>query len=65
MRRSNAVPLGRSYLTLAALATTAGLTACTLKTIHERQQKGAAALRAFLLVMVAIPVSAAVNLYVE
>jgi hypothetical protein len=27
MRRSTAVPLGRSYLTLAALATTAGLTA--------------------------------------
>jgi hypothetical protein len=38
---------------------------CTLKTIHERQQKGAAALLAFLLVMVAIPISAAVNLYVE
>jgi hypothetical protein len=28
MRRSTAVPLGRSYLALAALATTAGLTAC-------------------------------------
>jgi hypothetical protein len=31
MRRSNAVPLGRSYLALAALATTAGLTACQSK----------------------------------
>lgn len=38
---------------------------CTLKTIHERQQRGAAALLAFLLVMVAIPVSATVNLYVD
>ncbi len=38
---------------------------CTLRTIHVRQQKGAAALLAFLLVMVAIPISAAVNLYVE
>jgi len=37
---------------------------CTLKTIHAQQQKGAAALLAFLLVMVAIPVGAAVNLYV-
>jgi hypothetical protein len=38
---------------------------CTLKTIHAQQQKGAAALLAFLLVMVAIPISAVVNLYVE
>jgi hypothetical protein len=38
---------------------------CTLATIHAKQQKGAAALLAFLLVMVAIPVSAVVNLYVE
>jgi hypothetical protein len=38
---------------------------CTLRTIHAQQQKGAAALLAFLLVMVAIPVSAVVNLYVE
>jgi hypothetical protein len=38
---------------------------CTLRTIHAHQQKGAAALLAFLLVMVAIPVSAVVNLYVE
>jgi len=37
---------------------------CTLKTIHAQQQKGAAALLAFLLVMVAIPISAVVNLYV-
>jgi hypothetical protein len=37
---------------------------CTLETIHAQQQKGAAALLAFLLVMVAIPISAAVNLYV-
>lgn len=40
MRRSNAVPLGRSYLTLAALATTAGLTAAcegTRDTPKERQ----------------------------
>jgi hypothetical protein len=38
---------------------------CTLKTIHAQQQKGAAALLAFLLVMVALPVSAVINLYVE
>ncbi|WP_432829990.1 hypothetical protein [Dactylosporangium sp. CA-092794] len=38
---------------------------CTLKTIHAQQQKGAAALLAFLLVMVALPISAVVNLYVE
>jgi Domain of Unknown Function (DUF350) len=38
---------------------------CTLRTIHAHQQNGAAALLAFLLVMVAIPVSAVVNLYVE
>ncbi|GGM11945.1 DUF350 domain-containing protein [Dactylosporangium sucinum] len=38
---------------------------CTLKTIHEQQQKAAAALLAFLLVMVALPISAVVNLYVE
>ncbi|GAA3272265.1 hypothetical protein Dvina_46010 [Dactylosporangium vinaceum] len=38
---------------------------CTLKTIHAQQQKGAAALLAFLLVMVALPISAAINLYVE
>lgn len=38
---------------------------CTLKSIHAEQQRGAAALLAFLLVMVAIPVSAVVNLYVE
>ncbi len=37
---------------------------CTLETIHAQQQKAAAALLAFLLVMVAIPISAAVNLYV-
>ncbi|MCW6004050.1 DUF350 domain-containing protein [Micromonospora sp. CPCC 205371] len=37
---------------------------CTLRTIHAQQQKGAAALLAFLLVMVAIPISAAVNLSV-
>lgn len=39
MRRSNAVPLGRSYLTLAALATTAGLTAACQSTqsAPERQ----------------------------
>ncbi|GAA2599979.1 hypothetical protein GCM10010399_33480 [Dactylosporangium fulvum] len=37
---------------------------CTLKTIHAQQQKGAAALLAFLLVMVAVPISAAVNLSV-
>ncbi len=37
---------------------------CTLRTIHEQQQTGAAALLAFLLVMVAIPVSAVVSLYV-
>lgn len=36
MRRSNAVPLGRSYLTLAALATTAGLTAAC-QSAPERQ----------------------------
>ncbi|WP_433079627.1 hypothetical protein ACQP1P_40700 [Dactylosporangium sp. CA-052675] len=38
---------------------------CTLKTIHAQQQKGAAALLAFLLVMVALPISACINLYVE
>jgi hypothetical protein len=38
---------------------------CTLETIHQHQQKGAAALLAFLLVMVAVPISAVVNLYVE
>lgn len=38
---------------------------CTLRTIHAQQQKGAAALLAFLLVMVALPISAVVNLYVE
>jgi hypothetical protein len=38
---------------------------CTLKTIHAQQQRGAAALLAFLLVMVALPISAVVNLYVE
>jgi hypothetical protein len=38
---------------------------CTLKTIHAQQQKGAAALLAFLLVMVALPISAVINLYVE
>jgi hypothetical protein len=38
---------------------------CTLTTIHAKQQKGAAALLAFLMVMVAIPVSAVVNLYVR
>jgi hypothetical protein len=38
---------------------------CTLKTIHAQQQKGAAALLAFLLVMVALPISAVVNLYVD
>jgi hypothetical protein len=38
---------------------------CTLITIHARQQKGAAALLAFLLLMVAIPISAAVNLYID
>ncbi|MEV8515802.1 DUF350 domain-containing protein [Dactylosporangium sp. NPDC051484] len=38
---------------------------CTLKTIHAQQQKGAAALLAFLLVMVALPIGAVVNLYVE
>jgi hypothetical protein len=39
MRRSTAVPLGRSYLTLAALATTAGLTtACASQdSAPERQ----------------------------
>jgi hypothetical protein len=37
---------------------------CTLATIHAKQQKAAAALLAFLLVMVAVPISAAVNLYV-
>jgi hypothetical protein len=37
---------------------------CTLETIHAQQQKGAAALLAFLLVMMAIPISAVVNLYV-
>lgn len=40
MRRSKGVPLGRSYLTLAALATTAGLTAAcegTRGTPAERQ----------------------------
>lgn len=39
--------------------------ACTLRTIHAEQQRGAAVLLAFLLVMVAVPVSAVVNLYVE
>jgi hypothetical protein len=38
---------------------------CTLKTIHAHQQKGAAALLAFLLVMVAVPIGAVINLYVE
>ncbi|MFG2040947.1 hypothetical protein [Dactylosporangium sp. NPDC048998] len=38
---------------------------CTLKTIHAQQQKGAAALLAFLLVMLALPISAVVNLYIE
>jgi len=38
---------------------------CTLRTIHAQQQRGAAALLAFLLVMVALPISAVVNLYVE
>ncbi|MEV6923258.1 hypothetical protein AB0M46_01920 [Dactylosporangium sp. NPDC051485] len=38
---------------------------CTLKTIHAQQQRGAAALLAFLLVMVALPISAVVNLYIE
>lgn len=38
---------------------------CTLTTIHAKQQKGAAALLAFLLIMAAVPISAAVNLYVE
>ncbi|WP_432978129.1 hypothetical protein [Dactylosporangium sp. CA-233914] len=38
---------------------------CTLRTIHAQQQKGAAALLAFLLVMVALPISAVINLYVE
>jgi hypothetical protein len=38
---------------------------CTLKTIHAQQQTGAAALLAFLLVMVALPISAVINLYVE
>ncbi|MEV0133974.1 hypothetical protein AB0H83_36590 [Dactylosporangium sp. NPDC050688] len=39
---------------------------CTLRTIHaQQQQQGAAALLAFLLVMVALPISAVVNLYVE
>jgi hypothetical protein len=37
---------------------------CTLRTIHAQRQ-GAAALLAFLLVMVALPISAVVNLYVE
>jgi hypothetical protein len=37
---------------------------CTLRTIHAQQQRGAAALLAFLLVMVALPISAVVNLYV-
>ena len=37
---------------------------CTLKTIHERQQVGAAALLAVLLIAVAIPISAVVNMYV-
>jgi hypothetical protein len=37
---------------------------CTLRTIHAEQQRGAAVLLAFLLVMVAVPVSAVVNLYV-
>lgn len=37
---------------------------CTLRTIHAERQTGAAALLAFLLVMVALPVSAVVNLYV-
>ncbi|GAA2355799.1 hypothetical protein [Dactylosporangium salmoneum] len=39
--------------------------ACTLKTIHAEQQRGAAALLAFLLVMLALPISAVVNLYIE
>jgi hypothetical protein len=39
--------------------------ACTLRTIHAQQQRGAAALLAFMLVMVALPISAVVNLYVE
>ncbi|MEU7866238.1 hypothetical protein [Dactylosporangium sp. NPDC049140] len=38
---------------------------CTLKTIHAQQQTGAATLLAFLLVMVALPISAVINLYVE
>jgi hypothetical protein len=38
---------------------------CTLRTIHAQQQKGAATLLAFLLVMVALPISTVINLYVE
>jgi hypothetical protein len=37
---------------------------CTLRTIHAERQTGAAALLAALLVLVAVPVSAAVNLYI-